>query len=548
MRNIRKRRILFLLIKSMKLLSNYSIASIRNQNFGRLLFIFSLILLAIGLPLSPFLVSVSQFLLLFSWLIEGDFKAKFRLFKENKAIWIFLILPMLHIVWLLNTSDLSYALHDIKIKLPLLVFPLLLGTSAPLSKKEMNLVLASFILGVFSGSVVTLSIITGIYPYPHQNVRDTSIFISHIRFGLMVVFSLVLLGYYIASAFRMRDRKKAFCLVLAFIWFLCFLLVLQSITSWVVLFFLVYFLFIFYYKLIINKDLRLIGWGLLLILFVGVSGLIGKVTHDFYFKKNPHFSDLPTRTPRGNVYLNDTISREKENGYYVGVLICDQELSQTWPKLSQIPYDGRDANGYPVTTTMIRYLASKGLPKDEDGLLKLGPEDIKMIENGYASCVYRSNFIPYIRVYELIWELDRYFKNGDANNKSVAQRMEFSKAAIHIVSENLWFGVGTGDLRESYDDAYSVLHSQLIKENRLRAHNQYLTFFAAFGIFGFLLALFSLFGPAWMAGNRTNYLLASFLFIVFLSMLNEDTLETQAGVSFYIFFYSLLIFSSKNKQ
>jgi hypothetical protein len=33
--------------------------------------------------------------------------------------------------------------------------------------------------------------------------------------------------------------------------------------------------------------------------------------------------------------------------------------------------------------------------------------------------------------------------------------------------------------------------------------------------------------------------------MAFLSMFNEDTLETQAGVTFYIAFYTLFIFSEK---
>ncbi len=529
----------------MRLFSNSSIADKWRQSPGRVLLIFSLILFAVGLTLSRFLVSISQFLLIISWFIEGDFKDKFRRFKENKAIWIFLLLPLIHVLWLINTTDIHYALQDIKIKLPLVVFPLLLGTSSPLSRKELQVVLASFIFAVFCSTLVTTSVIIGIYPYPHQNIRDTSIFISHIRFGLMIVLSLVLLVYFISSAIQLQNKRRVYWLVLLFVWFLFFLIVLQSVTSWIIIFLLAFFIFLMYYKRIVNRNLRLGISVVLFILFVSVMGLIGKVTHDFYFKDNPRFSDLAIHTPRGNIYYNDTISRDKENGYYVGVLICNEELSPTWAKLSRIPFNGKDANGYPISNTMVRYLASKGLPKDEDGLLKLDPEDIKMIEKGYASCVYRSHFSPYVRTYELIWELDRYFKSGDANGKSMAQRLEFAKTAGYIISGNFWFGVGTGDLCASYEKAYTDSHSLLQKEYRLRAHNQYITFFVTFGIFGFLLALFGMFGPAWIAGDRRNYLLASFLFIVFLSMLNEDTLETQAGVSFYIFFYTLLIFSSK---
>jgi hypothetical protein len=38
-----------------------------------------------------------------------------------------------------------------------------------------------------------------------------------------------------------------------------------------------------------------------------------------------------------------------------------------------------------------------------------------------------------------------------------------------------------------------------------------------------------------------------FFFIAFLSMLNEDTLETHAGVTFFSYFYSLFLFARDNK-
>ncbi|MGE4287805.1 MAG: O-antigen ligase family protein [Salinivirgaceae bacterium] len=518
------------------------------KNPGRSLLVLSLLMLSVGLPLSPFLVGASQFFLLLSWFIEGDFKNKWLRLKSNRALHAFLILPLLHFLWLFNTSDYTYALHDIKIKLPLLVFPLLLGTAKPITKKELDLILAVFILAVFSGTMVTMSILTGIYPYNYTDIREASIFISHIRFGLMIVFVLVVLGKFIAEALHLNKKNMALALSALFIWMLFFLIILQSVTSWVILFFLVFFLFFFYYKQITKAYLKIAGWLVLIMLVVGTSTLLGVLIYNFYFKKTIAFNELPNKTPRGNLYLNDTTTRTKENGHYVRVLISYKELGQTWPSLSQIPFNGKDANGYSIWATMIRYLTSKGLPKDQDGLMALEPEDIRMIEKGYASCVYRSKFIPYIKAYSILWELDRYFKSGDANNKSVAQRIEYLKAAGHLISKHFWFGVGTGDLNKDYKKAFAEIDTRLHPENQHRAHNQYLTFFVAFGLFGFMLSLSSMFFPLIWHGNKHNLMLISFIFITFLSMINEDTLETQAGVSFYIFFYTLLLFSSSNKK
>jgi hypothetical protein len=510
---------------------------------GKNLLTFCIILLVIGLPLSPFLVGFSQFFLLFNWIIEWNWVEKFHRFKSNRILWIFLILPLVHVLWLINTTDLNYALHDIKIKLPLLLFPLVLGTSSPVSKKAIDLIFKFFLFAVFSGTTVTMAILTGIYNHPYNDIRETSIFISHIRFGLMVLFSLVITGYFIFKTYQSQSKWECLGYSILFIWFLIFLFILQSITSWVVLFFLLNFLFFFYYGQIHLRFLKQIGWVIIVSVILFSLTLVGKVCFDFYYTHNAKFSELPTHSPYGNLYVNDTVSQLKENGHYVKVLISYKELSETWPQLSKIPFKGKDANGYAIQATMIRYLTSKGLPKDRNGLLALDAKDVQMIENGYASCVYRNRFIPYVKVYEVLWELDRYSKSGNANFKSVSQRIEYWKAAALIIKKNVFFGVGTGDLNLEFSNVYKQMHSTLNISNRLRAHNQFITFLVAFGLIGFLLAVSSMFLPALYCCKNKSFILVAFLFIIFLSMLNEDTLETQAGVTFYILFYTLLIFS-----
>ena len=523
------------LISLKEQLSNYSIY--------RKIYILALLVLAIGLPLSSVLVSISQFMLLGVWLVEGNFKDKFSIIKNNKSLWAFLALPAIHIIWLINTTDFSYAIHDLKIKIPLLIFPLVLGTIPVITKKELRLVLYAFVFGVFSGTVVVFGILTDIYHVDYHNIREVSIFVSHIRFGLMILLSMLITGYHFVILYKKLSIWSKISAALLFVWLFVYLVILQSITSWVAFLFIMLFLFFTNYKNIKRFSVRVTLWFILFLFFIVSIGIVSKAYYDFYYTKTVDFSELPQRTPRGNKYLNDTLSTQKENGYYVRVQISYRELAETWPKLSDIPIKGKDANGYSIRNTIIRYLTSKGLPKDRDGLLALKPVDIKMIENGFANCNSRNKFSPYVKVYNIIWEIDRYKNTANANNKSIVQRIEFGKAAIKIISENFWFGVGTGDLAIAYKKAYIDMDSNLKAKNRLRAHNQFLTFFVSFGLFGFLLAMLSILYPAFKNVSRKNILLSGFLLMIFISMFNEDTLETQAGVTFYIVFYTLLIFS-----
>jgi hypothetical protein len=511
----------------------------------RKFYIIGLLILALGMPLSPILVSVSQFILFGTWLIEGNFKSKFLQIKSNLSLWAFLLLPLLHLLWLFNTTNFDYALHDLKIKIPLLLFPLVLGTIPPILAKELRWILYTFILGVLFGTFASFTVLVGIFPQEFNDIRDISIFISHIRFGLMILLSQLIIFYYLFNNSSPLTFWNKLGISILIIWLLSFLIILQSITSWIAFVLILFYAYITLYKKIQSFILKIASSALIIAVLLSCVSLISKVYYDFYFTKTLSLNNLPTHTPRGNAYLNDTTSIYKENGHYIYILICKEELAKTWPKLSEIPYSGKDANGFSIENTMIRYLTSKGLPKDQDGLLALEPEDIRMIEKGYATSVIRKKFIPYVKMYNVVWEIDRYMKSGDANNKSIVQRIEFGRAAKHIISKNFWFGIGTGDLNNAYTNAYIEIGSILNPKNQLRAHNQFLTFFVTFGVFGFFIALFSMFYPALKNYKKQGILLSGFLIMAFLSMFNEDTLETQAGVTFYIAFYTLFIFSEK---
>jgi O-antigen ligase len=86
--------------------------------------------------------------------------------------------------------------------------------------------------------------------------------------------------------------------------------------------------------------------------------------------------------------------------------------------------------------------------------------------------------------------------------------------------------------------------TSLIPAYRKHPHNQYLSIGIAFGLLGLLWFVFALLYPLHANRGQLRYIALVFLVIVLLSMITEDTLETQAGVSFVTFFYCLLFLSS----
>jgi putative Ca2+/H+ antiporter (TMEM165/GDT1 family) len=76
-----------------------------------------------------------------------------------------------------------------------------------------------------------------------------------------------------------------------------------------------------------------------------------------------------------------------------------------------------------------------------------------------------------------------------------------------------------------------------------RAHNQWLTILLTFGILGMLLFMLVVFYPLFYKRKYLDYFYIVFFIAFALSLLTEDTLETQAGVTFYALFNCLFLFA-----
>ena len=100
----------------------------------------------------------------------------------------------------------------------------------------------------------------------------------------------------------------------------------------------------------------------------------------------------------------------------------------------------------------------------------------------------------------------------------------------------------------AYRRQYSKINSMLDEHHRLRAHNQYLAIAVAFGLIGLFYFLFALIAPMILTKKYRNYFYVTFFIIAILSMITEDTLETQAGATFFAFFNALFLFGKNNSE
>ncbi len=518
-------------------------------------YLLGLMMMAVGLTLSPFLMGMANFWLVLVWLVDAlvpvrhsgldsqspkgrGFKSKLSRFWHNKAAVLLVAFYLMHIVGLLWTTDFQYALKDLRVKLPILVLPLILSGMEPLDRKRFHLVMLVYVLSTF---VATVFSSVSYWRHDYEDIREISHFISHIRFCLNIVFCIAIICWYIVKSKVTINRFLLFFLLL---WFIYQIYIFESLSGYVIL----------AAVAVVTLVCALLRWrkGKVWAVAIGVLAVVavlsGVVVMQHAIKpllnvEPVDFSTLERKTAQGNTYWHDTVYNPVEDGKFVGLYYCKKEMQEAWSERSTMPFEGTTTNGENLEATLARYLTSKDLRKDAEGVKALTDEDIHNIEQGVAN--YNNWKHPGLRarLSSTLFEYNLYRRFNNPNGGSLSQRIEFTRASFHLIGQHPWFGVGTGDVPQAFSRAYDELQSPLNEEHRFRAHNQYLAIAVAFGLVGLAFFLFVLLYPWCASRKRRTYLYTVFIVIMTLSMLAEDTLETQAGASLFAFFEALLLFA-----
>lgn len=398
----------------------------RQQN----VMLFALCLIAIGLPLSPALMSIGQGVLILSWLVFPKSWPKWSEISKQREVFVFLLIFILHIVGLLYTSNFAYAWKDIRIKLPLLLIPLTVLFIVGLEAKHRIIIYLTVLVATLISSAYSMYIYSTIDFSRVDTLRSISPIISHIRLSLICCVSIFL-------AFHLFQNSK-------------------------------------------NTIVRvaLIAAAVWLLLFIGILGA-----------RAGYLSIMISATAIG----------------------CFELLRKNMWK-----------------TLVLAVVLAVTIP---------------LAMYNYIGSVKK-------RVNEVFFEIDNYNKGGNPSGHSITQRFVYWGIAKNIFQSSPVIGVGTGDIDDAYKRYYATHTTPLSKEFQFRAHNQYFTVLCTFGIVGLIVFLFSLFFPFYARGGFENKLGTALLIIIMLSMLTEDTLETQAGATFLAYFYSLfiLLIPAPNKQ
>ena len=496
-----------------------------------------LIVMIIGVPSSRILMSISQISFGVLWLVHGHWKQKWKLFIQNRAALVLVSLFLIHVIGVFYSTDLVYAMKDLRTKVPILIIPFMFSSFPKLETEQFERLIYFFI-----GSVLFVSFyVTLAHFVTKEEIREiiSRDFISHIRFSLslnLAIFYLIFLRMHKAY----RNGLDIFSGVILF-WLLFFLFFLEAFTG-IIVFIVLIFSILFYLIFKSHTILKRTVYFLLIILgAVGISLYLVDFIRNYTQVETVELLKLDKKTASGHPYVHN-LSAGIENGRYICKYLCEPELKEAWSKRSVLPYEGKDYKGQRLRYTIFRYLTSKGLRKDKEGIEALSVQDVNNIENGIANYNYTQGIGVKARLMKILWEYQNYIKTGNPSGHSVMQRVEYWRTAGFIIKKYFWFGVGTGDMNVAFQEEYNEMNSKLSKHWRLRTHNQYLSIWVGLGLVGLLWFILVLFYPPLHLRAFTSIYYFVFFIAFIVSMLTEDTIETQAGVTFYVFFNSLFLF------
>lgn len=502
-------------------------------------FFIALLGFTVVLPFSHALVSIFGGILLGIALIEDNWRTKLSRLKENKLL---LSLPVIYLLYILSFIlfyEKGNSPYDLQKALFFLVIPIAFVFGKTITNFQKRLLFYAFALAIFVATIVAL-----INYFVNRSAESFAVhnisIISHIRFSFQIIlifwFLIILLN---KNRITIPFNQKLIFLFLItyFTGFLFFQQSLTGIFAFIssVLFFLVYTI------LRMKKKYRLLIISLLLVFTIIPVSYVAWVVYSFYDFEDVDVTALEKTTELGNPYEHDLNNKAIENGNYTFLYICHDELRAEWNKVSEIKYDDILPNGFPLYSSLVRYMTSKGLRKDANGLKSLSKQDIENIESGMANVIYQRKYSLYPRIYQTVWEFYMYSETGNPNYQSFSQRIEFSKAAISIIKRNFWFGVGAGNWKEEFAETYKSSNSKLSKDLYASSHNQYLNFMVKFGFVGLLIIMLLLIYPVVKSKNYRDSLFLVFLVFMFFANFADSNLESHMGSSFFLFFYCLLM-------
>jgi hypothetical protein len=498
----------------------------------------ALALVVVGLPWSNFLMSLGQLLLVGNLLVRGivkrDLGHRLRAALTSAPVLVLLSFYVLHVVGLLWTDDLQWGLDLCRILAPVVVFTIFLQASPPLDEDELRWLL---LLGAWSTIAVTLwcGWDVGMLD-PGVDYRDLSCFISHIRLALLLCFAVCVFAHYWPAALWKRLLHAV-----AIVWSLHFVARLGSIAGATILL-LVALVWTWRWSSRARPPMRWAMRGFLVLVPLLMTIYLWSCVRDFD-RIQPGINNTLLQATAGGAPLSprshQPAARERL------VRLAQHQRERTVPGVGTAEQAALQRRGRSRRSAFEHDHPLSGIHRRHQGFggAHVPARSRSAADRGGHPSIHhgdRSGLRE--RIDEVLFELERYRATGDPSGYSLAMRLEFWKAGSTIAREHWIAGVGTGDTQKAFNAQYDRMGSALSPRWRLRAHNEYLTLWISFGAFGFIWCMIAWIWPALRTGAFRRPLFVAWAIAFAISCLTDDTPETQAGATFFAFFYCLFVF------
>lgn len=452
-------------------------------------------MMLLGLACSKIVLSISLLTYTVFFLVFGDYAEFVTRFKENR-FWLGLLLffLFLHMVSCFWSTDLHAAWNGIRVRLSAVAIPLFIATSMPFKIPALTKLLKGFLVVLVV--LMLANIVRFLYLIDHQmmsDIRQLSWFGSHIRFGILVSSAVGICWY------LYKTKHVHFALAMAFI----------TLAS--------------AYTLYSQTFSALLSWGIVALWMV----------YDIVRKKKWAFVLFIAMGLIGGIVSTVLIADFQRAEPSCGSFQEPVKASAAWKKKSSLDFQGKDRKNQALRRTCERYLCAKGAALASAQITQLTSQEVRDIENGFTdSHSARGSILG--RYYELKYQ---FHHAGDPNGHTLLQRFVYWKSSVEIIKQHALIGVGIGDVESSLKVRYKT--TELLPENQKRPHNMFLTTWLICGVFG-VLALLGLLIYFLVVGiKKKSGLMVVFTVITFFTMMLEDSLETQAGASFFGLFIGL---------
>jgi len=144
------------------------------------------------------------------------------------------------------------------------------------------------------------------------------------------------------------------------------------------------------------------------------------------------------------------------------------------------------------------------------------------------------------RIGNTIYDLHQSTSNSeDFYNYSISRRVVSNQVAFKLFKQYPWFGTGEANLNWEMNQIYRADYPNIESQNYIAPHNQFLTILASLGVVGFIIFFTCFYYPLLYKKNYRFLPLLTIYLILTISFISEDTLQTQLGYMFGLFFIML---------